>query len=50
MAFGSKEGTQVYFSFPSKAPAKEPLQIPYQGPHEKRGPCRETSYKEMPHH
>jgi hypothetical protein len=29
MAFGSKEGTRVYFSFPSKAPAKEPLQIPF---------------------
>jgi len=34
----SKKGTQIYFSFLSKVPANETLQIPQQGPYGERGP------------
>jgi hypothetical protein len=37
MASGSKNGTQIYFSFLSKVSANEPLQVPQQGPCEERG-------------
>ena len=38
MASGSKTGTQVYFSFLSKVPENEPLQVPQQGPCKEKGP------------
>jgi hypothetical protein len=38
MAPGYKKGTQIYFSFLSKVPANEPLQVPQQGPYREGGP------------
>jgi len=38
MAFGSKKGTQIYFSFPSKSWQTNPLQVPQQGPYGEGGP------------
>jgi len=33
MAYWSKKGTQIYFSFLSKVPANEYLQLPQQDPY-----------------
>jgi hypothetical protein len=38
MTSGFKKGTRVYFSFLSKVPTNEPLQVPQQGPYGEGGP------------
>jgi hypothetical protein len=43
MASGSKKGTQIFFSFLSKVPANEPLQVPQQGPLWRERPAYSTA-------
>jgi len=40
MTSWSEKGNKIYFSFFSKIPTNEPLQVPQQGPYRERGPFR----------